>query len=108
MRLLKFGRFSEIDLTIFGTQKTSQRKKHENNLHTYTTRLTILILCKIHDVGCLHKIEATYIKQGFFAHKTHQENINLLIDCKICLTYRMRNFLFRWGNKMFQRGNNTF
>ena len=78
MRLLKFGRFSEIDITIFGTQKTSHRKKYENYLHTYTTRFIILILCKIHDVGCLHKIEATYINLAISEVKLCLESIKAL------------------------------
>ena len=108
MRLLKPGRFSEIVLTFFGTQKKSPGKNFVNNLHTYITPLTILILCKIHHVGCLHKIEATYMIWAIFEVKSCYERIKSLKAKQNSLTFPSRNFLFHGRNKLFHGRNNTF
>ena len=96
-----FMRFSISILTFFGTKHFSSHKIFKNNLHTYIMPLNILYSRLLYYVGCLHKIEATYINRGIFGLKTPLGNFNLLINCLFRLTYPVRNFLFRRGNKKF-------
>ena len=103
-----FTRFFILALTFFGTKHFSSHKIFKNNLHTYIVPLKRLYSRLLNYVGCLHEIEATYIKRGVLSIKTPYWDINLLIDRLFRLTYPLRNFLFRRGNRKFRRGNNMF
>ena len=74
-------------------------------LHFRCNRLYNSIL---YHVGNLHFFDITYINTAFNTSKTALTNTYSLYIKLFRLTFRKRNFLFLWGNKLFHKGNNSF
>ena len=88
-------------------RKLSTRKIFENNLHTYTNGVYILMLWGLDNVGCLHKWKHSAISRFLFNISTNFRAQTTPLDVVQHHTTR-QNELFHAGNNLFRKGNKKF